>query len=472
MAVFRHASRAVPRRTGTVAAAYSAWVTHPQAPPVKKRHLVDLAPLRTSPAFARLWIGGAISGIGAQMSFVAVGLQIYAITQSTFAVGLVGGIALLPMVVAGLWGGMIADVFDRRRVLIASSLSGWLSTLGLVALSVWEVRAQVGGGHVPVWPFYVVTTINAVSATISNATRGAVVGRILPADMISRATALNGIGFGLMLTVGPALAGLLAATVGLPWTFAVDAVLFSAGFLGVWMLPALPRLGERVEAGWAQLAEGFAFLKTAPNVRMSFVVDIVAMTFGRPYALFPALGATVVGGGALTVGALTAAGAVGTILTSLFSGPVARVHRHGLAVSRAITVFGMFVVLFGVVTLALGASDHVAAPGWAGIHWAALILLGIALAGMGAADEVSAIFRSTMLIQAVPDQMRGRLQGVFIVVVTGGPRIGDMYVGLFALAAAAWCPPLFGGIAIIGLIALLTRVQRSFRDYDARTPTP
>jgi len=196
------------------------------------------------------------------------------------------------------------------------------------------------------------------------------------------------------------------------------------------------------------------------------------MTFGRPYVLFPALGATVVGGGALTVGALTAAGAAGTILTSLFSGPVARVHRHGVAIARAITVFGGFVAFFGVVTLIMSASDHVAAPGWGGIHWAALILLGFALAGMGASDEVSAIFRQSMIIQAAPDEMRGRLQGVFIVVVTGGPRIGDMYVGLLATGLALWSPPLFGGIAIIGLIAVITRAQRSFRHYDAREPTP
>ncbi len=106
------------------------------------------------------------------------------------------------------------------------------------------------------------------------------------------------------------------------------------------------------------------------------------------------------------------------------------------------------------------------------MHWPALILLGLALAGMGASDEVSAIFRQSMLIQAAPDEMRGRLQGVFIVVVTGGPRVGDMYVGIFALAAAAWCPPLFGGLMIIALIALLTRAQRSFRRYDARNPAP
>jgi hypothetical protein len=443
----------------------------------KQRRLVDLAPLRASPAFARLWIGGVISGIGAQVSIVAVGLQIYDITASTFMVGLVGGVALLPMIAAGLWGGMLADVFDRRRILIASSLVGWLSTLVLVALSTWDAVLLSQGERVDAWPFLVVRTLNAVAATVSSATRAAVVGRILPSDMISRATALNGIGFGLSLTVGPAIAGILAATVGLPWTFVVDAVLFAAGFLGVWMLPALPRVGEPVRAGWAVMREGFSFLGRAPNIRMSFIVDIIAMTFGRPYVLFPALGATVIGGGALTVGALTAAGAVGTILASLFSGPVARVHRQGVAIARAITVFGLFGLAFGVIVAVVGLGDFTAAPGWSGIHWVALVALALTLAGMGASDEVSAIFRQTMLIQAVPDHMRGRLQGVFIVVVTGGPRIGDMYVGILATAVALWFPPLLGGIAIVALIGVLTRIHRArtgatFRDYDARNPVP
>lgn len=457
-------------------------MTAPQEPapasapqPVKQRRLVDLAPLRASPAFARLWIGGTIAGVGAFVTQVAVGLQIYEITESTFMVGLVGGVALIPMVIAGLWGGMIADVFDRRRVLIVSSLVAWAAVIALVALSTWDAILQRDGGHAPVWPFFIATTVSAVASTVSNATRGSVVGRILPENMISRATALNGISFGAMLTVGPALAGVLAATVGLPWTFAIDAVLFTAGFLGIWMLPALPRLGERMEAGWPVLKEGLSFLKRAPNIRMSFIVDIIAMTFGRPYVIFPALGATVVGGGSLTVGALTAAGAVGTILTSLFSGPVARIHRHGLAISRAIMVFGMFAVAFGIGVLVMEAIDHDAGPGWSGIYWPALVILGLAMAGMGASDEVSAIFRQTMIIQAAPDQMRGRLQGVFIVVVTGGPRIGDLYAGIVATAAALWCPPLFGGIVIIGVVALLARVRTasgSFREYDDRAPTP
>lgn len=409
------------------------------------------------------------------MSIVAVGLQIYDLTQSSLAVGLVGGIALAPMVVAGLWGGMLADVLDRRKLLMASSIVAWLSTLGLVALAVWDAALITDSTRAPVWPFYVVTTLNAVAATISSATRTALVGRILPADMISRAAALNGIAFGAALTLGPALAGVLVATVGFGWTFAVDAVLFTFGFLGVWLLPALPRIGEKVAAGWPVLREGLGFLKRAPNIRMSFVVDIVAMTFGRPYVIFPALGATIVGGGSLTVGALTAAGAVGTIVASLFSGPVARIYHHGLAVARAITAFGIFALAFGVAVLVTGVIDHEAGEGWAGIYWPAMVLCGLAMVGMGASDEVSAIFRQTMMIRAVPDQMRGRLQGIFIVVVTGGPRIGDMYMGILATAVALWFPPLLGGLVIMGLIAILTRIYSAraggtFRDYDDRNP--
>ncbi len=457
--------------------------------PARKRRLVDLAPLRENRTFARLWIGNSIGAVGAWMTNVAVGIQIYAITESTFAVGLVGGISLAPMIVAGLWGGMLADVFDRRRVLMIAALAGWGATLSLVALSTADAISSRGGGdHISVWPFYIATTLTAVAATVRHAAGSSVVARILPPRLVSRAVALNGISFGIALTLGPAFAGVLAASVGLPWTFATDALLFTAAFVGIWGLPRLPRLGEPVVAGWAVLREGLSFLKRAPNIRMSFIVDIVAMTFGRTYALFPALGALVVGGGALTVGALTAAGAAGTILTSVFSGGIARVHRQGVAITRAITVFGGFAAAFGAIALWAERSGHDAAPGWGGIHWPFLVALAVAMAGMGASDEVSAIFRQTIIIQGAPDHMRGRLQGVFIVVVTGGPRVGDMYVGVLAVAVGLWFPPLLGGLAIIGLIAVLARVRfavaggggalpdtaprASFRDYDDRAPTP
>ena len=441
--------------------------------PAKRRRLVDLAPLQASPVFARLWIGNAISGIGAQMTIVAVGLQIFDMTASTMAVALVGGIALLPMVIAGLWGGMIADAFDRRRVLIVSSLTGWVAVLGLVALSTWDAALVADGQRAEVWPFYVLTTVNTVAATVSGATRSAVTPRILPAHLISRATALNGIAIGIMLTLGPALAGVLVAGVGLPITFAIDAVLFTAGFVGILGLPRLPPLGAVAKPGLESLRDGWRFLRQAPNIRMSFLVDIIAMSFGRPFALLPAVGAMVIGGGAITVGVLTAAAAVGTLLASVFSGPVAHVHRHGVAVARAIMIYGGFVALFGAVLLAmaLGWGGPVGED-WSQVAWPALAVAALALAGMGASDEISAIFRSTMMLTAAPDEMRGRTQGLFTVVVAGGPRVGDLYAGATASLVALWCPPLFGGILIVALIAIVTRAQRSFLAYDARTPTP
>lgn len=435
-----------------------------------RRRFVDPAPLLASRPFAKLWIGATISAIGAQMTIVAVGLQLYAMTESTLAVALVGGIALVPMIVAGLWGGMLVDAFDRRRVLLVSSLVGWVSVLGLIALSLWDATHP---GTVPTWPFYVFTTVNAVAATISGATRMAITPRLLPAELVSRAAALNGIGFGLSLTIGPALAGVLVAAVGTPITFAIDALLFSAAFIGIIGLPPLPPLTAVSRPGLESLRDGMRFLRRAPNIRMSFLVDIIAMTFGRPFALLPAVGAVAIGGGPITVGVLTAAAALGTFAASLLSGPVAHVHRHGLAVARAIQSYGLFVGLLGCVVLAmqLGLGGSVDAS-WEGVSWPALVLAGLCFFGMGASDEVSAIFRSTMLLVAAPDEMRGRLQGVFMVVVAGGPRLGDLFAGVTATAVALWFPPLAGGMLIVVLIAVLTRLQRTFRAYDARTPTP
>jgi len=435
--------------------------------PAPRRRTIDLRPLRVSPPFARMWIGSVVQGVGAWVTTVAVGIHIYQLTGSTFLVGLVGTVSLVPMIVAGLWGGVLADHFDRRRVLLSSSLVGWLSTLGLVALA-WIEQA---GAELPVWPLYVFTTINAVAATISGTTRGTVGPRLLPRELIPSAAALNGIAVGLQLTLGPAIAGVLAASVGIPWTYMLDAVLFLAGFAGVWSLPPLPPLvAQRSSVGRA-LLEGGAFLARAPNIRAGFLIDIVAMTLGRPNAIFPAIGALAFGGGAVTVGALTASVAIGTFLASLFSGPVAGVRRHGIAIGGAVIVYGAFTLLFG-------AAVALAMTGWFGpasegnVLWLPLVLGVIVMAGTGASDQVSSIFRQAMLMTAAPDEMRGRLQGVFTVVVTGGPRLGDLYAGVFATVVALWFPPLLGGLLIMGIVATVLRVQRGFRDYDALAPTP
>lgn len=437
---------------------------------LRRSRFVDLTPLRDYPVFRRLWIGTSISGIGAWMTMVAVGLQIYDITGDTFAVALVGGISLVPMIIAGLWGGMLADAFDRRKVLLISSVVAWLSVLGLVVL------AFVDAAYIerpPVWPFYVFTTLNAIAATISSTTRSSVTPRILPPHMVSRANALNGIAMGLQITTGPAIAGLLVASAGFAATFAVDAVLFTAGFIGILGLPKLPPLTATAKPGLESLRDGLRFLKRSPNVRMSFLVDIVAMGLGRPNVLLPAIGAIVIGGGPVTVGLLTASIAVGVLLVGVFSGPVAHVRRYGIAISRAIMVFGAFTAGFGVV-IGVTAAGWLgpAGPEWDQVNIPALVLAAVMLAGTGAADEVSAIFRTTLLQTAAPDEMRGRMQGIFIVVVTGGPRVGDMIAGSLAALAALWFPPLVGGLAIIAVIAVLVRLQPTFRHYDASDPQP
>jgi hypothetical protein len=197
------------------------------------------------------------------------------------------------------------------------------------------------------------------------------------------------------------------------------------------------------------------------------------MTFGQPRVLFPALGAIVLGGGPITVGVLTAAGAVGAFGSSILSGQTGHVRRQGRAIGWAIGVYGVFIAVFGVVTL-VADRGLAGAAGAAAVepNMVAIVLASIALAGAGAADNISSIFRQTILQSSVPDGMRGRLQGVFTIVVTGGPRLGDLFVGFIAAVGALWLPPLLGGVAIVVVIATMLRFQRTFRFYDSRNPTP
>ena len=430
----------------------------------RRSHFVDLSPLRASPAFARLWIGTAISNIGAQFTMVAIALQVYDITHSTFAVALVSGFALVPMIVFGLYAGLLNDYFNRRTVLIVSSTISWVSSVSLAVLAWLHVDV--------VWPLYVLAVVGAVTASTSSTTRFSIIPRLVPETLLPAASALNGISFGLALTVGPALAGVIVAASGFGWAYTIDVILFLFGFLGIISLPALRPTGETTKPGWASLKGGIDFLRTAPNIRMSFIVDIVAMTFGRPQVLFPAVGALVIGGGAVTVGTLVASGAVGVLLSSIFSGRLGGIRRHGIAIGWSIAVYGAFVAALGLVfgALATGWFGSVGAA-FADANLPALVIAAVLSAGMGASDNISSIFRMTMLQSAAPDDMRGRLQGVFTVVVTGGPRLGELFMGGLAALTSLWFPPLFGGIAIIVIIALLLRLQASFRNYDSLHPT-
>src|SRR4051812_2129695 len=395
------------------------------------------------------------------MTIVAVGLHIYTLTGSTLAVAVVGVLALLPTIAAGLYGGALADAFDRRTVALCAALLSWLSTATIATLA-WLGLETVGS-------LYALTAVTAAASTVLGAAVMSITPRLLPLSLLPAAAALGGISSGIAVTVGPALAGVLVAVAGFQWTYTIDVVLFVAALIGVLTLPpllparasGLPRLKD--------LLGGFAFLRTAPSVRMGFLVDIAAMVFGQPRVLFPAAGALVLGGGAVTVGILTASYAAGALACGLFSGPLGRVRGQGRAIGRAVEAYGLFIAGFGGVLaltmLAGGSSAGTPAP----LPTAAA---GLLLAAAGAADNVSAVFRSTMLQAAVPDEFRGRLQGVFIVVVTGGPRLGDLYAGVLATLTLLWLPPVLGGALLAVIVAAMVRRSRSFRDYDALTPTP
>ncbi|PRI10842.1 MFS transporter [Leucobacter massiliensis] len=437
------------------------------AAPQKRRRglgalLVDLSPLRQSPAFARLWIGSSVSQIGAQITIVAVGLHIYELTQSTLAVSLLALWALGPMILAGFVGGALADAFDRRRVALITAVVGWASIGALTLIAFLGVEA--------IWPYYALAAVNAASATIKGATQGAILPRLLSPQLLPAAAALSGITMGLAVTVGPAVAGVLVATVGFAWTYLLDVLLFTAAFFGIFTLPSIRPEGARRAAGLSSVVESLRFLRRAPNVRATFVWDLIAMIFGTPRVVYPAAGALVLGGGPVTVGILTASFAVGALLSGLFSGPLGTVRRQGRAVTLAVAAFGVCTALFGTVLLGTGAAEGVASPQTPIVP--AIVLAGIALAGAGAADNVSAVFRTTILQAAAPDDVRGRMQGLFYVVVAGGPRVGDLLAGAVATLIALWAPPLLGGLVIAGVMLVLLRTARGFQRYDAHRPAP
>jgi MFS family permease len=439
----------------------------PGPPPgARSSHFVDLTPLRESPAFARLWFGNTLAGIGTFVTNTAVGLHIYDLTDSTFMVSLVAWFSLVPMIIAGLYGGAIADRFDRRTVALLASFVAWASTVCL-ALLAWA-------GIEVIWSFYAITTVNAVAATIASATRQAITPRLLPAWLLPKAAALVGISGGLMVTVGPGVAGVLVARVGYAWTYTVDVLLFLAGLFGLWTLPRIRPEGGRAPAGGVRsVLDGLSHLRRAPNVRMSFVVDLIAMTFGQPMVLFPAVGAIVIGGGPVTAGLLLASFAVGGIISSLVSGRVTGLRWQGRAIRNAIICYGLAIAGFGIVLAWVTLGGHsVASVDFADVNQPALALAALCLAAAGGSDNISSIFRQTILQTAVPDHLRGRTQGVFTVVVTGGPRLGQMFAGSLATLTATWVPALVGGVLVVVLVWLTVARVPSFRDYDALNPQP
>ncbi|URN14689.1 MULTISPECIES: MFS transporter [Streptomyces] len=426
--------------SGTSEAGTAAGSADPPIAP-RRRVLADLTPLRTSADYRRLWVGNTISWTGQGMTTLAISLHVYELTESSFSVGLVGLCSLVPLVAFGLYGGAVADAVDRRRL-------GLLSAAGLAALSVVLAAGTLAGFH-RVWFLYAVVALQAVCAAVNAPARSAMIPRLLPKEQLPAANALSSMTATSGALVGPMLGGLAVGAWGYEAAYLIDAVAFGAALYAMWRLPPMPP--QRAEgAKRPSVLAGLRFLATRPNVRMTFYTDFCAMILAHPRALFPALAVLSYGGDARTTGLLVAAPAVGALLGGVFSGWLGRIHRHGLAIVLAVAAWGAAIAVFGL-------TRHL---------WLGLVFLAVA----GCADTVSMVFRSTVLQTAVPDDMRGRLQGVFIIVVAGGPRAGDFLAGtvgdLFSPATAV----VAGGVACVVAVGLLALARPGFLRYDARTP--
>lgn len=463
------------------------------------RLLADTTPLRTSPPFRRLWWGLGISNLGSQLTVVAVGLQVYALTGSSLAVGVLGVCALVPLVVLGLYGGALVDAYDRRKVALAASTALWVVTT-LVALQAWLHLDSVG-------VLYALVALQSAAFAINNPARSAIIPRLVEPRLLPAANALQTLAWNVALTVGPLGGAFLVALWGYQVAYTIDAVLFTAALWAVWRLPDIPPLsapevapaapdadtalgaddvsGARVApvdpgadrsgarprrrgrvVGWRSVVDGLRYLATRPNVRTTFLVDLAAMVLASPRVLLPAAGVVWLGGGEATTGVLTAAFAVGAVLAGVFSGGLSRVRWQGRVIVWAVTAYGLSIVLLGVVLLAVGPTEP------ATVLVGGVVAACVALALAGAADAVSAVFRQTILQTATPDDMRGRLQGVFIVVVAGGPRLGELVLGAQATwFGEAWAA-VAGGVACVVVLWLVLRSQRRFWRYDALHPEP
>ena len=393
---------------------------------------------------------------------VAVGLQIYDITRSTFSVGLLGIFALVPLVLLGLYGGALVDAYDRRRVALFSALGLWVVVLGLVTQALLGLES--------VGLLYGLVALQSAGFAINNPARTAIIPRLVEPLLLPAANVLQTVAWNVALTVGPLLAAFLVAGPGFAAAYAADAVLFTAALWALWRLPDLPPIvgpgDKRLRLGLSAVVDGFRYLATRPNVRMTFVVDLIAMITAMPRVLFPAVGVLFLGGGAFTTGVLSATYAAGAVLAGLFSGGLVRVVHQGRVIVASIAAFGLAVAGFGAVLLGTGAGKPPA------VLWLPLVAAGVFLALAGGADSISSVFRQTILQSATPDDMRGRLQGIFIVVVAGGPRLGDLVLGTAATWTAESWAALGGGLLCAVLVVAVATTQPGFWAYDARRPRP
>ena len=398
----------------------------PRASQWVARHiLLDITPLRRSRDYRALLSGLGVSVLGNQLTTVAVPFQVYAITRSSLMVGLVSLTQLFPLIIGSLLGGSLVDAVDRRKLLLI------VEAVCAVCSAALALNADVGPA---LWPLFLFPAITASQSGIDSSARNAMLPGLVGMELLPASNAIFQSLFQTGAIVGPAVAGLLLAGAGVHFIYWLDVASYLAAMTAVLTMspqpaPAPGAGASAARPGWRSTLEGLRFVRRSQPVQGAYIIDVNAMVFGMPRALFPALAATVFGGGATTVGLLYAAPGAGALVGALTTGWVGRVRRQGLAVICAVLVWGLAIAGFGIA------------------HWLPLALLLLAVAGW--ADVLSAVFRNTIIQFAGPDGMRGRLMGVQMAVVAGGPRLGDLEAGGVATAFGDTVSVVSGGLACV-----------------------
>jgi MFS family permease len=403
------------------------------------RVALDLTPLQRHRAFRRLWAGQAISFVGTEIAEVALAYQVYQLTGSTLAVGLISLTHLVPLLTLTVIGGAVADAVDRSRLMLVQQLGMVAGSLGLA------VNAALS--HPRVWPLYAFQLLISSSFSIGVGAQRSMTPQLVDERSFMAASALNSVISQFGAVAGPAFAGVLIKYVDLKWIYFGDSATYVAAIIGVALLPRLIASAAAERPGLSSITAGFRYVRSQPVILGFFLVDTNAMVFGMPSALFPAVAVHRFGDASL-LGYLYTAPAVGALLVSLLSGPLRHVRRQGLGVVVAAAMWGLAIAAFG----------------FAQQFWVALLLLG--LAGFG--DQISAILRSVMLYSITPSAVLGRVSGIEFMQVAAAPSIGNLEAGALASATSLRFSIVSGGVACVAGSALLALAFPALIRYDAR----
>jgi MFS family permease len=405
----------------------------------KSRLRADLTPLRTSRDFRRLYASRTVIALGTQATEVALLVQAKQLTGSTVAVGLIGAVELVPMVVFGLYGGLLADRFDRRRLILAceAALACCAALLMLNALA----------RHPAVWPLYVVTALMMAAAALQRPSLDASIPRVVPRDQLTAAAALLSMSQNVCFFAGTTLGGLLAAGPGPQYVYGLNLACYGVSFCFLWLVRRLPAAdaGDEPVSGLRGIIAGFAYARRRHDLLGSYLADLAAMTLAYPNALFPFIAADL--HATWAVGLMFAASSAGALAVTVASGWMSRVRRHGLAIAISAAVWGLLVTGFGL------APDLAVALGF-------LVLA-------GAADMVSGIFRDTLWNQTIPDQIRGRMAGLELLSYGVGPSAGQIRGGAVARVTSVRFSLVSGGLCCAGAVGLVSLALPAFTRYRA-----